>query len=384
MKPKIQFINSYGKFHEYNFIKEALPQCEITVYSDTGYAKYASDEVKNYYDAHHVRVVKANSFDNIKNPTLRRVLNLFSAIGIIICSRKEQYDYCIIHFLSARRAILSSFIPRGTKQILVTYGSDILRRKDFNNVFFRRMLDRCYAIVETTGNIKYKLEEVYGEKYKSKSVYIPFPCASFDRLDDVINNVTIESALRRLDLPSDKKIVVCGHTSTHDEQFEKMIPAILKVPAEVLSLCHFVFPMTYGNGDYIEYREKIKKLLSNSGLNYTVLEEYLPYDIMAMLHLVSSVHITSITTDALSFFLLEELYCGASLLYGSWLHYIEFENEYTNAMTYNTFDELPIVFSAVILGKGKDIIPVEKEREYIRDIQSNEMINNKWTELLDN
>lgn len=59
---KIQFINSYGKLHEYNFIREVVPGENITVYSDTGYAKFANPEVEQYYKENNIRLVRANDY----------------------------------------------------------------------------------------------------------------------------------------------------------------------------------------------------------------------------------------------------------------------------------------------------------------------------------
>jgi hypothetical protein len=52
MNKRIQFISSYGKFHEYNFIRVALPNAQVEVYSDTGYARPESEEVEKYYSSH--------------------------------------------------------------------------------------------------------------------------------------------------------------------------------------------------------------------------------------------------------------------------------------------------------------------------------------------
>ena len=161
---KIQFINSYGKLHEYNFIREVVPGEDLTVYSDTGYAKFANPEVERYYKYNNIRLVKANDYANIKNRYLRILLNLMSGIRIIWCSRKDKYDYCFVHFLSTRRAILSYFVPSRTKQVLITYGSDLLRRNNFNNFFFKKMIERSHLIVFNSGNLRYTFEKAYGKQ----------------------------------------------------------------------------------------------------------------------------------------------------------------------------------------------------------------------------
>lgn len=380
MSKKIQFINSYGKFHEYNFIRVALPNDEVVVYSDTGYAKPESEEIAQYYKAHNISVVKANPFSEIKIGVLRRFLNLCSAIIITVGSRNKKYEYCFIHYLSTRRAILSMFIPKKTKQVLITYGSDILRRKDFNEFFFRKMLEKSHLIVFNSGNLRYKFEEELGKKYADKCVDIAFPCASFKRLEQNLIKYPKKYSLNELGLPDNKTIVVCGHTSTHDERHEKLIDALNKVPESYLNKCCFVFPMTYGNGDYLQYREKIKTKLKNAKFKSIVFEEYMPFDRMCMLHSASDVHITGITTDALSLFLLEEMYSGSHLIYGEWLHYIEFEENSLGCDSYKDFSDLPELFVKVLDGRGTPA--PDNQKDIIERLQSNETIQRKWEQLL--
>ena len=381
MKRKIQFINSYGKFHEYNFIREVLPHDDITVYSDTGYASFATAEVEDYYVKHSINVVKAKDYASIGSGIIRKALNLFSGIKIIIKSRSEKYDYCFVHYLSTRRAVLSLFVPKKTKLVLITYGSDILRRKNFNNIFFKSMLNKADLIVFNSGNLRYTFEKSYGKKYDEKCVDIAFPCASFKRLELNISKHTKKEAKEHFSLPLNKTIVVCGHTSTSDEQHKKLIDAIQKIDKDHLEQCHFVFPMTYGSEDYINYRESIKQILKNTNLSYTVLENYLGYDEMSLLHISSDIHITSITTDALSLFLSEELFAGAHLIYGEWLHYTEFEANKVGADTYKSFNDLPEIISKVIDGEGTKA--PDNQKKIIEDINSNDRIAQSWQKYFD-
>ena len=373
---KVQFINSCGKLHEYNFIRVAVPEDDITVYSDTGYVKYATEEVANYYKEHNVKVIKANDFASISFRPLRVVFNVISGIKIIIKSRKEHYDYCFIHFLSDRRAILSYFIPSSTKQVLITYGSDILRRKNFKGYFFNKMLERAYLIDFTSGNLRYSFEKVYGNKYKDKSVDIAFPCYSYGTLEHIMQHHSKESIKEHFGIPVNKKVVVCGHTSTEDERYEKMIDALENISEKEKQEYHFVFFMTYGSGNYKQYRSFIEEKLKGSTLSYTVLNRFLTSEEVSMVHVMSDVHITSILTDAISFFMLEEMYAGATLLYGEWLHYTEFEDDNYGVVAYKDFNDLTVKFNEICNGN----IPPKPQsiKQMIEQLSSNEEIKKRW------
>lgn len=378
---RIQFINSSGKLHEYNFIRVAVPEEDITIYSDTGYAQFATDEIAEYYHNHNIKVIKANDYAHINNRHLRILLNLFSGLRLIWKSRIEKYDYCFIHYLSTRRAILSLLIPSSTKQILITYGTDILRRNNFNNFFFRKMLDRAYLIDFTSGNLKYTFENAYGKKYANKSIEIAFPCYSYGYINALQGKLSKDDIKNHFNFPLDKSVVVCGHTSTNEEQFDKMIDALEKIDDQAKSKYQFVFFMTYGAGDYKEYRAHIEQKLTNHTLSYTVLNKFLTSEEVAMIHIVSDVHITSIKTDAISFFMLEEMYAGATLLYGSWLHYVEFEGENNfGTMSFEDFDDLTIKLN--MIAKGEIPNKPSNIKSMIESLSSNESIHEEWSKIL--
>ena len=244
------------------------------------------------------------------------------------------------------------------------------------------MIERSHLIVFNSGNLRYTFEKAYGKQYENKCVDIAFPCASFDRLEKLISGFKPEDAFERFNLPSDKKIVVCGHTSTEDEQFEPMIDALSKINQTSKDECHFVFFMTYGSGNYLEYRKRVEEKLKATDLNFTILKDYLNYDEMALLHSVSNIHITSITTDALSIFLQEEMYAGATVLYGKWLHYVEFENEDYGTVPYDDFSDLTTKFNEIASGK----VPPKPSnlKQMIENLSSNESINKAWRKILYN
>lgn len=376
----IQFIVTSGRLHEYNFIRFILPHDNITFYSDTGHSDPSNVEIEQYYREHNIKVVDAKKYENVKFRIIRILLNLFSGIKTIIKSRQIDYDYCFISFLSTRRAILSKFIPKNRKTILIAHGSDILRKTNFNEFFFNSMLKNSYRIIFNSENVKNQFINHYGNKYADKSEYIPFPSSSFERVDIAVAGISPFEAKKEFNLPTDKVIVICGHTSTFEEQFEYMIPALECVSDDILKNCHFVFPMTYGNGNYENYRNKIESLLSKSKLNYTVLHDYCTVDEMARLHLCSDIHISSIKTDALSIFMQEELYLGARLIYGEWLDYPELRNNHILYDTFKSFQELPIVFENVY--NSSDFSIPANSREKVKQLKSISNIISKWNEIL--
>lgn len=379
-KRNIQFIATSGRLHEYNFIKFVLPNDMITFYSDTGHSDPSSEEIEQYYRSHSIRIVEARKFDGVKPRLFRILLNLISGITAIVKSRSIEYDYCFISYLSTRRAILSFFIPRSRKTILIAHGSDILRKSNYNELFFNLMLKRAYRIIFNSENVQNQFTRFYGDKYVEKSEYIPFPSSSFERVESAVAGLTSVEARREFNLPTDKIIVICGHTSTFEEQFELLIPALENVRDDVLQKCHFVFPMTYGNGDYESYRDMIEKLLAKSKLQYSVLRDYCTVDEMARLHMCSDVHISSIKTDALSIFMQEELYLGARLIYGEWLDYPELRKNGIVYETFKSFQDLPFVFEKVL--NTSNFTEPANSRNSVKRLKSISNIVSSWNEIM--
>src|SRR5690606_31344940 len=82
----------------------------------------------------------------------------------------------------------------------------------------------------------------------------------------------------------------------------------------------------YGPSYLREYQNKIRNLLKEKSLDGMVMGDYLVQNELLKLFLCNDIYITTITTDAFSGVMQENLYCGAMLIYGRWLKYYELED----------------------------------------------------------
>ena len=379
MSKQILLLGTSNFQHLYNYIRIVLkdvPDGEIVILN-TSYAEITLKEIKDFYKERKIKIV------NIPNPMIIKNKYLKSLL-LVVESKKQlkqlgEFDYCLIHYISWQHAYLSWKFRKNFRRIVpITYGSDILRSKKLKSRLYQRLFDSAHRIVFNTNNMKESFEKVFNKKYADKSEIIYFPTSSFGLLENMKKDVSVESLKNHYSLPQDKLIVLCGHTATVAERYEKMIVEIAKCNKLILEKCHFVFFMTYGPGNIKPYRDKIKALLKNQSFRYTIQIEYLAYNDILKYHLISDIHITTIETDAFSFFLQEELFTGSAVIYGKWLNYIELFRYGFKVFPFDGFEELSTTITQVV--ERIDMIKEEtmKNEHLIAKLTSEEATYNNW------
>ncbi|HPE95036.1 MAG TPA: hypothetical protein PLT66_03080 [Bacillota bacterium] len=341
-------IGSYSSQHIYNFICVVLRDADygsIHIFSDTG-SKKPEPLIEKYYEERGIRAYFPPEHSKKRSRISDAVVRYYGLFKSI--KKLPVCKYTFVHFLSNQRAVLSLLLSNKTHIIPVTYGSDILRNRRLGIFPFNVMFKRAYKIVFNLKNLRNVFESHYHGRYADKCEDILFATTSLHMLQDIENKVTRDEAKDKYNLPHDKYIVVCGHTATQAEQHTEMISALCKCKSDILNKCCFVFPMSYAPGDFVPYRDSIEAKLEESGLDYRILKEYLPYYDSLMIHIASDIHIAAILTDALSFFLREEVYTGSALIYGKWLNYYELDNADIKLFPFDSLSELPEVFGCVV------------------------------------
>ncbi len=376
---KYLIIGNYGAQHLYSYIKNVIPdnKNEITILSNAGDYDPPTVAAGEYYKEQNVIYIPVNRYAEIRNKTLRYILNTIT--GIFKIRRLKKYEYCIIHYLSMGRMILALFLPKSVKIICVTYGSDILRNKQLSSKIYKIIFDRAYKIVFNNRNVEYTFEEQTNSKYINKSKLIMFPSESMNIIDHVINSTSREKACRFFGFPLDKVIVTCGHTATKAERHEELIENLRLLPKNIVSKVHFVFPMTYGDIGFEEYRESIRRKLVESGISFSILDKYLQYEELLSVHVASSIHITVIETDALSAFMTEELYTGSVLIYGNWLKYYEFDENDIAAVPVSSINDVHGALLKVLSMSSAELNNfTSNNKEIIYNLLGNDNIRKRW------
>ncbi len=384
---KILIIGAANLQHTVNFIDTLLiddSKNQVTIFN-TEYKSDLIPKIEAFYTDNAVKVINTENLSRSKNGKIRAVINLMKMKRVLHneCRLNKQYNMCFILYCSWQSSIwVSKYYKFFKKVVLVYFGSDVLRNEKLTNHFFNKMNNVAENIILPNLNTLEKFNEKTNNMYESKSCVIQYPqkivatMLGYQPLHDKKHDREF------FNLPLDKIIVLCGHTATAAEQYEKMIDALTRCRKDILDKCYFVFMMTYAPGDYQNYQEKICNYLLKSKLNGTVLKSRIKYEDMPKLHYACDVHITTIKTDALSCFLQEEMLAGNILIYGKWLNYYEIENEKFFSFPINTISDLTETVNMVI-GKFEENIKMSKNNiKGIMELASENAIRNEWNRII--
>ena len=204
-------------------------------------------------------------------------------------------------------------------------GSDVLRPSPKHvkyNYYLKNRIIKRYNLI--SGENDYVIDQfykVFGDVYKQ----IPLRKIRFgiDILDafTATNSKSRHEICSTFKLPEDKIIIACGYNGKKEHQHLKMISVILDMPAEVISRCCFLFPMTYDRKE--SYQNIVEYELEKSGLSYSVIKKFLTTEQMAEYISVTDIMLHFQTTDQLSSTMLAHMYHGNVVITGSWLKYDE-------------------------------------------------------------
>ncbi|MDD5405352.1 MAG: glycosyltransferase [Sulfurovaceae bacterium] len=233
--------------------------------------------------------------------------------------RSNFFDVVNIH---TARVVYASILPFLTKQKLVVtvYGSDFYRMGMIARNIQKLLYKKADVITFTNPLTKQGFLDYYDD-FEVKSRVCRFGLKTLDFIDKNRNKDRL-SIKEHLGYSLDKIIVTCGYNATKGQQHEKIIENILKLNTKILDKIQFIFPMTYG--DKI-HKDKIKKILQETSLDYKVLENFLFGDDNAYIKLASDVMINILHTDSFSGSMQEFLYANNIVITGSWLPYKIFD-----------------------------------------------------------
>ena len=278
----------------------------------------------------------------------------------------------ITHIKCALRAADST-----SKIYAIFLGSDLFRAsekklKTMQKVFNTKKI-RIVCVSDNLANF-YNLR-FRGVKSTIEDV-IDFGDAQIPEIDKYIKD-GYSSAKKRMGIHPDKITITIGYNAKPQQQHEAVVNSLSSFPHEVKERLFLILPMTY-NGSEL-YINKIRRVLSNSGIEYKILNTYMNSSEMALLWVATDVLIHAQTTDALSFSMLEAIYAGCNVLNGSWLKYPEFEKWGIILPQFSSFVELREKIDSLV---NTGIVRDRSSKDIIYKHASWETCEEKWKALL--
>jgi len=329
-----------------------------------------------YLELYDKNGVENNRFSKkfLKYKNLPKIHMIFRMM--IIKKVIKDYDIINIHVARWYYAVIAKSLM--DKNVIVSfYGSDFYRATFGSKRFLNSLLKIAKQITFT--NEKTRSDFVKNNiELEEKTKVCRFGLKTLDFIDKNRNRSKIDIK-KELGYSISKAIITCGYNSTPAQQHEKIIENILKLPSSMLDSMQFIFPMTYGDGNY---KKKIKNILHNTHLDYIVLEDFLYSDKNAHIKLASDIMINVLTTDSFSGSMQEFLYANNIVITGSWLPYDTFDELGIVYQKIDSIDELRLLLHNIIIDIDKYKIGLDKNIDIISKLSSWKYNIEDWIEVL--
>lgn len=189
-----------------------------------------------------------------------------------------------------------------------------------------------------------------------------------------------EVIYKRWGFSSEKLIITCAHNAVPEQQHEKIISALSRMPQNIRDAAVYVFPMTYGNSDE-SYVDHVETMLKDTGMDYRIIRDFMPYLELAEYISISSIYINVQTTDALSTTILEEMYAGAVAVTGTWLPYMGLREKGIDFVAVDTIDDLTEIVADIITNYSEYKEKFSRNREIIYEMSSWDNMSKEWLKV---
>ena len=292
----------------------------------------------------------------------------------------QAIDIVHIHFLSPINVLYQRLL-KGRKVIITFWGSDMYRipnQSSMNKFMQRNVLKHADVITVVNKKMIKKFHETFG--FEDKPIFVTkFPVLADLQLIDNLDQEAVESFKRKYHIYKNDIVLTLGYSADPRKNHEYMIDEVLELSRKFKNIFAFL-PMTYGDA---QHREKIKKYCEEAfqkyNVRYTVLENFMSDQEIALLRKVTDIMVNVQDTDALSASMEESLYAGSIVINGAWLDYNELLED---GAYYETIPELkPGILASKLEYVIKNLIDLKQKSKVNREIIAK---RNDWNEAAQN
>lgn len=336
---------------------------------------YLKEEYKGYFKNFYYTY--SNSFltriPKIKGAIIRLMI-IFALLRF-----KKKYDIVHIQFINDNIIYFNIFRKFASKVIFSVWGSDFYKAKGLNLWLKKRILKNADVI--TFANYQTK-----DDFFKKISTYAQYKICRFGLLPleyiETLNPSKVESK-KFLNIPIEKTVITIGYNLNKNQQHIKIIEEIEKLKSNsYFNDLFFILPLTYPI-DKNNYKSEIENLLNKSGINYRLIEDFLPEIDNAHLRNASDIMIQLQISDQLSGAMQEYLCTENLVITGSWLPYKVLIDNEINMIMLNSISELSSVLDRSISNLHNLKHSLSKNRKIIMKLSSWKENIKYWIELYD-
>lgn len=331
--------------HTYNFIKENLLKLNVDKIVIWGTCleiedKEARDNYDSFYKDNNISVVQMEQSNPDRYFELVKGYKEIEKFGI--------FDVCHVHYLGNGNVTKALLVKDICKKIISNYwGSDWLRIDETSKRYQKFLLNQSNYIVADSLQICKQVNEYFKAEFKEKIKYIRFKTPVISQMQSgEINTNAKKTFMVRYGIPTDRILITCGYCASQAHHHKEIIKAMESLPDESRNKLFMIIPMTYGK--HPEYMKEVKQSLKEAATDGIIIENYMDFNEVALLRLVTDIFINIEPTDAYSSTMIEYAYCNKITVIGSWLDYSELEKKGAYFEKVDRSEELTTVLKRIL------------------------------------
>ena len=231
----------------------------------------------------------------------------------------DDYDYVHLEYITPWLGLAAATLKRKGSLICSFWGSELLCGTRLHALLQRRLIHSAYRVTLYTEQMRRIFTRKFGSEYNGKVCNIGFGTNALDEIDELESAGGAAEAKRRMNVPADKILVVCGGNATASQQHKMILQAACGLDEAIRNRMYFIMQMSYGASPH--YLDRIKNAFAASGLQGRVLTGFMDWRGVASLRLAADIFVFMQKADGFSSALREHLYAGSVPIIGSWLRY---------------------------------------------------------------
>lgn len=292
-------------------------------------------------------------------------------------------DVIHLHFPKHIFSLFTKYLKKDYELIITYWGSDIYRiDKWMDHEIQRSILKNANLITASTPEMQFSITSRYGFNLYSKIKIARFihDDIYYNIADKLLNHPNwIQEYKKSLGIDDGKIVILFGHNAHWENNHKNFLECLSNLPGSIANKYHIIFPLTYGDKTGTYTKELIAKS-KNIEASFSFLTEFLNWEELAKLKIISNVYIHCPTTDGLSAFLTEFLYTNNLAIVGDWLPYKTFTDFKIGYLTFTDFQDL----EKILINLSEKIIIFNELKSKNRDVIDNnfslDKIANEWVQ----
>lgn len=344
---KYLIISDAASMHIYNFVRFFLVGSgqDNEIYILRHSVCPIPEQYEKFYKEHNITVFSPAREHDGKGrfATVKRFLR-----KVRFLRKLGKVDVCHIHYAHKSSCLLYRMFKKNFKKLIVSFwGTDILKPPKKEAEQQKKTLPYADKITVTVENSKDVFVKRFGEGYNDKLVIAHFPSGAVPKIKEFSRHTTKEECRRAFNIPDGKRCLVCGYNADRDQRQDVCLDEISKLPQELKDKIYCIIPMQYSRND-MEYIERVKQKAEECGVEYTVLEEYVPFEKNATMCLATDIYLNLRVSDAFSNAMKEQMTAGSLMIQGSWMKYLELDKMKAPVIKIDELSELHTVLEKVM------------------------------------